>query len=265
MLPTTDSQQHLLHLRQQIRDGVLTGPTTGLAPDYVQANLMILPQALADEFLLFCQRNPKPCPLIYVSEPGQTLLEAVGQGLDIRTDVPRYRVWRHGQLHAEVDDVTPYWRDDLVSFLIGCSFSFEHALLAYGLSLRQIDEGVNVPMYKTNIPTLPTTRLSGPMVVSMRPFVAADAIRAMQLTSRFPAVHGAPVHLGNPELIGLQDLKQPEYENELKVHPNDIPVFWACGVTPQAVIETVQPAFSITHAPGHMLITDLLNTQLATL
>src|SRR5690625_1842136 len=224
---------------------------------------MILPQALADEFLLFCQRNPKPCPLIYVSEPGQTLLEAVGQGLDIRTDVPRYRVWRHGQLHAEVDDVTPYWRDDLVSFLIGCSFSFEHALLAYGLSLRQIDEGVNVPMYKTNIATHPTKRLHGPMVVSMRPFIAADAIRAIQITSRFPSVHGAPVHIGDPSQIGIADLGQPDYGDAVTVHDNEIPVFWACGVTPQSLLYAAQREVCITDAPGHMLVTDILNSSLA--
>jgi len=265
MLPTTHSQQSPLYLRQKIREGAFSGPTTGLAPDYVQANLMVLPKALASEFLLFCQRNPKPCPLIYVSEPGQTILDAVGQGLDIRTDVPRYRVWQHGQLHAEVNDVTEFWREDLVSFLIGCSFSFEHALLAHGLSLRQLEQGVNVPMYKTNIPTQATTNLSGPLVVSMRPFAAADAIRAIQVTSRFPAVHGAPVHIGDPSLIGIKNINQPDYGDAVTIHPNELPVFWACGVTPQAVIETVQPEFSITHAPGHMLITDLLNTQLATL
>lgn len=254
-----------LHLRQQIREGSLTGPTTGLAPDYVQANLMILPKTLADEFLLFCQRNPKPCPLIYVSEPGQTLLETVGKDLDIRTDVPRYRIWENGQLRAEVNDVTAVWRNDLVSFLIGCSFSFEHALLDYGLPLRQLEEGVNVPMYKTNIPTHATTHLEGPMVVSMRPFVAADAIRAIQITSRFPSVHGAPVHIGNPNLIGIKDLDQPDYGDAVTVHPNELPVFWACGVTPQAVIETARPEFCITHAPGHMLITDILNNHLATI
>jgi len=259
--PTTQKMPQAL--RQRIRTGAHSSPTTGFAADYVQANLMILPQSLAAEFLLFCQRNPKPCPLIAVSEPGQYLLDEVGLDLDIRTDVPRYRVWQHGQITAEVTDITDYWRADLVSFLIGCSFSFEQALLAEGLRLRQIDEGVNVPMYKTNIATHPTKRLHGPMVVSMRPFIAADAIRAIQITSRFPSVHGAPVHIGDPSQIGIADLGQPDYGDAVTVHDNEIPVFWACGVTPQSIIEAAQPEFCITHAPGHMLVTDILNSSLA--
>jgi len=249
--------------RHQIRHATHTGPTAGLARGAVQANLMILPADLAGEFLLFCQRNPKPCPVLAVTEPGQVTVPALGDDIDLRTDIPRYRVWRHGELVDEPASLLDIWRDDLVSFLIGCSFSFEEALLAEGLDIRHITEKVNVPMYRTSIPTQATSRLSGPMVVSMRPFRAADAIRAIQITSRFPAVHGAPVHLGDPALIGIKDLQQPDFGDPVTVRDDEIPVFWACGVTPQSVIATVKPEFSITHAPGHMLVTDIPNTQLA--
>ncbi len=249
--------------RQQIRDRAHTGPTAGLARGAVQANLMILPASLAPEFLLFCQRNPKPCPLLAVTEPGQTAVPTMGEDIDLRTDVPRYRIWRKGELIDEPTSLLEAWRDDLVSFVIGCSFSFEEALLAEGIDVRHISEGVNVPMYRTNIATHGTARLSGPLVVTMRPFPARDAIRAIQVTSRFPSVHGAPVHLGDPALIGIADLQKPDYGDPVTIRPGEIPVFWACGVTPQSVIATARPEFSITHAPGHMLITDIPNTQLA--
>ncbi|MBB5214834.1 uncharacterized protein YcsI (UPF0317 family) [Parapusillimonas granuli] len=249
--------------RRLIRQGGHTGPTAGLAPGCVQANLMILPDSLAGEFLLFCQRNPKPCPLLAVTEPGQYTVPALGRDIDIRKDVPKYRVWRHGELVAEPADLDAVWRDDLVTFVIGCSFSFEEALLADGIDVRHISMGVNVPMYRSSIPTAGTRSLHGPLVVSMRPMKAKDAIRAIQITSRFPSVHGAPVHLGDPSLIGIRDIHQPDYGDPVAVHADEIPVFWACGVTPQAVIHTVKPEFSITHAPGHMLITDVGNTSLA--
>lgn len=249
--------------RQQIRTNQLTGPTAGLAHGAVQANLMILPKNLADEFLLFCQRNPKPCPVLAVTEPGQFTVPSLGQDIDLRTDVPRYRVWRNGQLLDEPATLLDIWRDDLVSFMIGCSFSFEEALQAEGIEMRHISQGVNVPMYRTNIATQGTRTLSGPMVVSMRPLSAQDAIRAVQITSRFPAVHGAPIHLGNPALIGIQDINRPDYGDPVTIKEDEIPVFWACGVTPQAIIDAVRPEFSITHAPGHMLITDVPNSKLA--
>jgi uncharacterized protein YcsI (UPF0317 family) len=249
--------------RQAIRDEIHNGPTAGLAPGFVQANLMILPQALAAEFLLFCQRNPKPCPLLAVTEPGAYNVPALGEDLDIRSDVPKYRVWRHGELSAEPRSLREVWRDDLVTFAIGCSFSFEEALLADGIDVRHISQGTNVPMYRSNIPTQPTATLQGPLVVSMRPMRAQDAIRAIQITSRFPSVHGAPVHLGDPALIGICDIDHPDYGDAVAINDGEIPVFWACGVTPQSIIQTVKPAFSITHAPGHMLITDLHNAQLA--
>ena len=249
--------------RESIRRGEHNGPTAGLAPGCVQANLMILPQDLAGEFLLFCQRNPRPCPLLAVTEAGQIAVPSLGDDIDIRQDVPKYRVWRNGQLVSEPSSLLDLWRDDLVSFLIGCSFSFEEALLADGIDVRHITQATNVPMYRTNIPTSGTERLHGPLVVSMRPMIAADAIRAIQITSRFPAVHGAPVHLGDPALIGIADINRPDYGDPVTIREGEIPVFWACGVTPQSVIHTVRPEFSITHAPGHMLITDVSNARLA--
>lgn len=252
-------------VRVDARHGKLTGPTAGLAYGYVQANLVILPAEDAMDFLVFCQRNPKPCPLLGVSTPGQKGIPNLGENLDIATDIPRYRVWEDGVLVEECADVTGYWRDDLVSFAIGCSFSFEEALLEQGLELRHITQGCNVPMYRTNVPTQAAGKFHGPLVVSMRPFKPADAIRAIQITSRFPDVHGAPVHIGDPGLIGIQDINNPEYGDPVQVNHGEMLVFWACGVTPQSVLMASKPKFCITHAPGHMLVTDLKNAQLAVL
>lgn len=251
--------------RLAVRSGAHRGPTAGIAPGFVQGNLAILPKALADDFFRFCQFNPKPCPLIGASEPGDPRIPALGEDLDIRTDLPLYRVWRDGKLVEEVRDLKAVWRDDLVAFLIGCSFSFEEALVEDGIDLRHISCGTNVPMYRTNIETTPAGPFHGPLVVSMRPLKPADAIRAVQITSRFPAVHGAPVHLGKPELLGIKDLAKPDYGDPVEVKADELPVFWACGVTPQSVIATVKPDFCITHAPGHMLVTDLKNSRLAIL
>ncbi len=261
--PSLASSNPAVAARHAIRAGRHRSPTAGLAPGYVQANLCILPAAEAEDFARFCQRNPKPCPLLASSEPGDPRLPTLGADLDIRTDIPRYRVWRHGELVDECDDITAAWRPDLVSFLLGCSFSFEEAMLATGLPVRHIEQGCNVPMYRTNIPTVPAGRFAGPMVVSMRPLRPADAIRAVQVTTRFPAVHGAPVHLGMPEAIGIADLGKPDYGDPVEIRPGEMPVFWACGVTPQSVVAASKPEFCITHAPGYMLVTDLLNAQLA--
>jgi uncharacterized protein YcsI (UPF0317 family) len=252
-------------VRAEIRAGRHATHTSGLADDHVQGNLVILPQALANDFLRFCQRNPKPCPVLAVSEPGDPMLPTLGHDIDIRSDVPRYRVWRHGELVDEPTDITALWRDDLVSFVIGCSFSFEQALLDAGVPLRHVAQNRNVAMYRTNIPTVPAGPFHGPMVVSMRPLTAADAIRAVQVTSRFPSVHGAPVHLGDPAQIGIADITRPDYGDAVDMLPGELPVFWACGVTPQAAITQARPEFCITHAPGAMLITDLLNSQIASL
>lgn len=254
-----------LDVRMAARNGKLTGPTAGLAPGYVQGNLAILPKDLAADFLRFCHLNPKPCPVIGMSEPGDPRIPALGADLDIRTDHPRYRVWRNGDLVDEPTDIHSVWRDDLVAFVIGCSFSFEEALLADGLGLRHIDLGRNVPMYRTSIACRPAGPFKGPLVVSMRPFKPADAIRAIQITTRFPSVHGAPVHIGLPEEIGIRDVTKPDYGDLPEVRPGELPVFWACGVTPQAVIAAIKPPFAITHAPGAMLATDLRNSRLATL
>jgi uncharacterized protein YcsI (UPF0317 family) len=251
--------------RLRIRSGGFTGPTSGLAPGNVQANLVILPQALANDFLRFAQANPKPCPVLAVSETGDPTFPTLGRDLDIRTDLPRYRIWRDGELVEEPTDIAHVWRDDLVSFAIGCSFSFEEALTEDGIEVRHIACGCNVPMYRTSIPCVPAGMFHGPLVVSMRPLRPADAIRAVQITSRFPSVHGAPVHLGMPEQIGIADIGKPDYGDAVPVGPDELPVFWACGVTPQAAIAAVKPEFCITHAPGAMLITDLRNTKLAAL
>jgi len=251
--------------RLRMRQGLFTGPTSGLAPGNVQANLVILPKALAHDFLRFAQANPRPCPVLGVTEAGDPRLPALGEDLDLRTDLPRYRVWRNGELVEEPTDISHLWRDDLVGFAIGCSFSFEEALIEDGIEVRHIACDTNVPMYRTNIDCVPAGVFHGKLVVSMRPMKPADAIRAVQITSRFPSVHGAPVHLGLPEQIGITDIAKPDYGDAVPVHEGELPVFWACGVTPQAVIAQAKPAFCITHAPGCMLITDLRNTSLAAL
>lgn len=252
-------------LRQAIRSGEFTGNTSGFSPGYVQANLAILPADWAADFLRFCQANPKPCPLIGMSNnPGDVFLTPLGD-IDIRTDVPRYRVFRDGVLEQEVEDISSVWRDDLVVFALGCSFSFEEALLADGLEVRNISAGVNVPMYRTDIACTPAGSFAGDMVVSMRPFKAADAIRAVQICTRFPSVHGAPIHLGDPSLIGIKDLAAPDYGDAVSIADGELPVFWACGVTPQVALEAAKPPFAITHSPGHMLVTDLRNSQMAVL
>jgi uncharacterized protein YcsI (UPF0317 family) len=251
--------------RLRIRSGDFSGPTVGLAAGNVQANLVILPKALAHDFLRFAHANPKPCPVLAVSEPGDPGLPSLGKDLDIRTDLPKYRVWRRGELREEPLDIRHVWQDDLVSFALGCSFSFEQALVEEGIELRHMTCGSNVPMYRTSIRCMPAGRFAGPLVVSMRPLAPADAIRAIQITSRFPSVHGAPVHIGLPEAIGIKDLATPDYGDSVPMREGELPVFWACGVTPQAVIAEAKPDFCITHAPGSMLITDLLNTKLASL
>jgi len=235
--------------------------TAGVAPGYVQGNLAILPESLAASFHRFCQLNPKPCPIIGMSEVGDPRIPALGIDLDIRTDIPRYRVWRDGELIEEPTDVMAHWRDDLVAFVIGCSFSFEEALIADGLRIRHIDEQRNVPMYRTNIACKAAGPFEGRMVVSMRPFKPAEAIRAIQITTRFPSVHGAPVHIGRPELIGISDITKPDYGDAVSIQPDEMPVFWACGVTPQSVILQSRPSFAITHAPGFMLVTDVRNSE----
>ena len=244
-------------IRLRCRDGSFTGQTAGVAPGRVQANLMIVPRDVAFDFLLFCQRNPKPCPLVEVLEAGRTE-SLLAPGSDLRTDLPGYRVWRDGVLADEPDDLVDLWRDDLVSFLIGCSFSFEAALIEGGIPLRHVDEGVNVSMYRSAIDCRPAGVFLGPMVVSMRPVKVADVARAAEISGRYPDVHGAPVHVGDPRTLGITDLAKPDYGDAVAVHPDELPVFWACGVTPQAVAVAARLPFCITHAPGRMFVTDAL-------
>jgi len=261
--PTPDASSSAHEVRLAARSGLLQSHTSGLASAHVQGNLVILPKTHATDFLRYCQANPKPCPLLGVSEPGDPALPALGQDIDIRSDLPRYRVWRDGELADEPGDVRALWRDDLVSFVIGCSFTFEHALLAEGIALRHVSQGRNVAMYRTSVQTMPAGPFRGPMVMSMRPLRAADAIRAVQITSRFPAVHGAPMHLGDPALIGIRAIGRPDYGDAVDVMPDELPVFWACGVTPQAALAEARLPFAITHAPGSMLVTDLLHHHVA--
>jgi uncharacterized protein YcsI (UPF0317 family) len=242
--------------RRAIRAGEWSGPTGGLAIAHAQANLVALPRENAFDFLLFCQRNPRPCPLLEVVEAGQ-VEPGCARGADLRTDLPRYRVFRGGALDEELDDVGAVWRDDLVSFLIGCSFSFEAPLLAAGLEVRHLTERRNVPMYRTNRTTHAAGPFRGPLVVSMRPFAGSDVARVIELTVRLPRVHGAPVHVGDPAALGIADLGRPDYGDAVTVRPGEVPLFWACGVTPQAALLEARLPFAIAHAPGHMLVTDL--------
>ena len=250
-------------LRALFRRGGYSGQTANLAPGRVQANLAIMPADWAGDFLLFCQRNPKPCPVLAVTNPGDPIFPTLGRDVDVRTDTPRYKVFRDGVVVDEPTDLNAVWRDDLVAFAIGCSFSFEEALIEAGLSIRHHEGCTTVPMFETSIETFATPRFHGPLVVSMRPFRPADAIRAVQVTSRFPGVHGAPVHLGLPEEIGIADINRPTYGDPVEVRPGELPVFWACGVTPQAAAARAKPPLFISHHPGAMLVTDLLNPQLA--
>ncbi len=251
-------------VRLACRDGSLSGPTPGLAPGFVQANLVMLPKEWAFDFLLFCQRNPKPCPLLDVTEPGDPEPRGVAPGADLRTDLPAYRIWNHGELVAEPTDVKAYWRDDLVSFVIGCSFTFENALLERGIPVRHIEQNRNVPMYRTNRPCQSAGRFSGPMVVSMRPLTPSQTISASLVCAKYPLAHGAPVHFGDPAAIGIADIDTPDYGDAVEIRPGEQPVFWACGVTPQAALAQAKPPFAITHKPGHMFLTDLRDRDLET-
>jgi uncharacterized protein YcsI (UPF0317 family) len=249
-------------VRAACRNGHLDKPTPGLALGYVQANLVMLPHDWAFDFLLFCQRNPKPCPILDVTEPGDPEARFVAPGSDLRTDLPAYRVWQNGELVEEPTDITRYWRNDLVSFVIGCSFTFENALLEAGVPVRHIEQNANVPMYRTNIACNPAGRFGGLLVVSMRPLLPPQVVKATQICSRFPRAHGAPVHFGDPAAIGIRDIHKPDYGDVVEIRTSEVPVFWACGVTPQAALMHAKPPFAITHKPGHMFLTDLKDIDL---
>jgi uncharacterized protein YcsI (UPF0317 family) len=240
--------------RRRFRAGLVT-PTAGWAPGYAQANLVVLPQDFAFEFLLFAQRNQGACPVLDVTEPGRPVT-LLAPDADLRTDLPAYRVWEHGECVSETADVTRFWRAGLVGFLLGCSFTFERALLSAGVPVRHVEQGGNVPMFITSRQCRPAGRFSGPLVVSMRPIPPDRVVTAVQVTARYPATHGAPVHIGSPAALGIADLSKPDFGAPVASRDDDVPVFWACGVTPQLALASARPPIAITHAPGHMFITD---------
>lgn len=248
--------------RMKIRNGEITTQTSGMCNGYAQANLCILPKKYAYDFLLFASRNPTSCPILEVLDEGSRYTRYMADHADIATDIPKYRIYRNGVLTEEVTDISAYWQDDFVSFLIGCSFSFEGELLDAEVPIRHIEQGRNVPMFLTNIPCEPAGIFHGNMVVSMRPIPYGQVVRAVTATAAMPKVHGAPVHIGDPALIGIADITKPDFGDSVEIHAGDVPVFWPCGVTPQAAIMAAKPELAITHAPGHMFLTDVRNSVL---
>lgn len=248
--------------RRIIRSGAFQAPTSGLCPGYAQANLIVLPKEQAYDFLLFAQRNPKPCPLLEVTEVGAREATICATDCDIATDFPKYRIYRHGELVEETADVAAYWRDDFVSFVIGCSFSFESELVETGIEMRHNTMGRNVSMYLTDIDCMPAGSMGGKMVMSMRPIPHDQVVKAVQISGAIPKVHGAPMHIGDPAAIGVRDIAHPEFGDPVDIREGEVPVFWACGVTPQSIVMNSKPEFAITHAPGCMLITDTKNIDL---
>lgn len=249
-------------VRQLVRDGKITGQTSGMCDGFAQANLCVLPEEYAYDFLLFAERNKKSCPLLEVTDKGSRLLKTSAKGSDIATDIPRYRVWENGNLIGEYNNVKNFWRDDLVSFVIGCSFSFESLLLESGIDVRNVTLGCNVPMYLTNIETQRAGIFGGKLVVSMRPIPYDKIVKAVTVTASMPSVHGSPIHIGDPSVIGIKDISKPDFGDNVPIKEGEVPVFWCCGVTPQSVVMNSKPSFCITHAPGHMLITDIRNADL---
>lgn len=261
MNTVADRHQAAVQAAQTARAAYRAGrvePTAGVAPGMTQANMISLPSDWAWDFLLYAQRNPKPCPVLDVIEAGghETVL---APGADLRTDIPLYRVWRNGQLSEELSDASALWREhsDLVTFLIGCSFTFETPLQEAGIEVRHIADDSNVPMYRTNRQCRPAGRFRGEMVVSMRPIPAHRVADAATISGRFPSVHGSPVHVGDPAALGIADIARPDFGDPVRIEPGEVPVFWACGVTPQAAVMASGVPFAITHAPGHMFITDV--------
>ncbi len=246
-----------IEVRAAIRSGAYTGHTAGLAAGKLQCNLAILPERYALDFLRFCQRNPKPCPVVGVSDTGNPALPTLGRDIDIRTDVSKYRVFRDGRLSEEVTDISDEWTDDLVTVALGCSFTFENALLHAGIPVRHIETGLNVPMFRTSIDLEPAGRFHGQMVVTMRPIPEDQVAQAHEISRRFPQAHGAPIAVGDPEKIGIADLTQPDWGDAVEIRTGEVPVYWACGVTPQNVLLDAGLPLCITHSPGHMLIADV--------
>jgi uncharacterized protein YcsI (UPF0317 family) len=252
----------LADVRTRVRSGEFTGPTSGVARGHAQANLVMLPEEYAFDFLKFCVRNPRPCPVLEVTDPGSPEPAVTAPGADLRTDLPRYRVFEGGELADEPTDVRSYWRDDTVAFLLGCSFTFETALVDAGLRLAHQEQGRNVPMYETSRECVPSGPFAGPMVVSMRPFRPDEVPQVVEISGRYPTMHGAPVHVGRPESLGIRDLDEPDYGESVELEGDQMPVFWACGVTPQAAARQARLPLMITHAPGHMFVTGMTNEEL---
>lgn len=251
-----------IDVRHLIREGKINYPTSGMCAGYAQANLAIMPKDIAYDFLLFTQRNPKPCPILEVTEVGEKYLKDIAEDCNVFTDFPKYRVYEKGVMTGEYEDVSQFYRDDLVSFLIGCSFSFESELIDAGIEIRHNTMGCNVPMYITNIQCKEAGIFHGPMTVSMRPIPHEQVVRAVTVSATMPRVHGAPIHIGDPNAIGIKDINHPDFGDPVIIEDGEVPVFWPCGVTPQSVLMNVKPDFVITHAPGHMLITDIKNADL---
>lgn len=249
-------------VRALIREGKINYFTSGMCAGYAQANLVILPKDLAYDFLLFAMRNPKSCPILEVSDVGSRSLNYIAKNADIAKDIPKYRIWKNGILDRECEDISDIWQDDFVSFLIGCSFSFESELIENNVTVRHIEQNCNVPMYLTNIDTVPAGIFSGKLVVSMRPIPHKDVVKAVKVTGAMPRVHGSPIHIGCPEAIGIKDIQKPDFGDMVTIKEGETPVFWCCGVTPQSAIMQAKPPLVITHSPGHMFITDVINTSL---
>lgn len=251
-----------LEVRKLISEGKITGQTSGMCLGYAQANLVIVPKDIAYDFLLFTQRNPKSCPLLEVGDVGDKFLKYLGKDINIAKDIPKYRIYKKGELIGEYTDIEKFWREDFVSFLIGCSFSFESELLEADIPVRHIEEGCNVPMFKTNINCNEAGIFKGKMVVSMRPIPKDKVVKSVLVSGSMPKVHGAPIHIGSPEDIGIKNINKPDFGDKVTIKEGEVPVFWPCGVTPQSVIMNVKPEIVITHSPGHMLITDIKNVNL---
>lgn len=244
-------------IRMKIRSGEYLGHTAGLGLGYLQANLVILPEEYALDFFRFCQRNPKPCPLVGVSDTGNPYMSTLGGDIDIRTDVPAYYVYEDGKRVETVNELGSQWRDDFVAFALGCSFTFEDALQREHFPLWHIDNNTTVPMFRSNIKTVTAGPFRGPTVVSMRAIDEEHIDDVVEISRKFPLAHGAPVHWGDPSEIGIQDVGVPDWGDPSPIGEGEIPVFWACGVTPQVAIERAKVSICITHKPGHMLITDV--------
>ncbi len=257
MITKSDDFQSPRDVRMTCRSGKHTSPTFGCAPGYLQANLVILPEKYAEDFKGFCLSNLKPCPLLEITKPGAFHLQDLAKDVDLRVDLPKYKVFQDGAVIEEPTEITKWWRDDLVTFLLGCSFSFEDEMIKAGFSVRHVEEDKNVPMYKTNIECLQHGMFVSNMVVSMRPLKPSSLAKVTDITSRYPFAHGVPVHHGDVEEIGIANISNPDFGDRVKIHPDEIPVFWACGVTPQLAIMQSKIEFAITHSPGCMFVSDI--------